>query len=149
MPRRANGAGSVFLRKDGRWCFVVDLGMVDGRRKRRVFYASTREEVEAKALAEFPDLRDPQEDRPRYPSRYAAQQAAPGNHSRQQWWFKVRRADFRCHYCGVDCRTAGGVQRDHMVPLSRGGSNDLDNVVPCCKMCNYAKGTKTVEEWVR
>jgi hypothetical protein len=43
--RRGNGEGSIYLREDGRWCAVVDLGVVNGKRKRKFIYGSTRKEV--------------------------------------------------------------------------------------------------------
>jgi hypothetical protein len=30
---------------------------------------------------------------------------------------------------------------DHVIPRSRGGSNDLSNLVLCCRSCNSSKGT--------
>jgi len=30
---------------------------------------------------------------------------------------------------------------DHVVPLARGGSNDLDNLVPACATCNSSRGS--------
>lgn len=36
---------------------------------------------------------------------------------------------------------------DHAVPKSRGGSDDLDNLIPACWICNCGKGGKTVEEY--
>jgi hypothetical protein len=49
-----------------------------------------------------------------------------------------------CAYCGdVD----GPHQIDHVLPLSRGGTNDLDNLQVACKPCNTSKGDRTVEEW--
>jgi hypothetical protein len=33
------------LRDDGRWCAVVDLGTINGKRKRRYLYGKTRKEV--------------------------------------------------------------------------------------------------------
>lgn len=48
-PRKAaNGAGSVWQRPNGRWSGAVVLLEADGARRRRTFYAATREEVEAK-----------------------------------------------------------------------------------------------------
>jgi 5-methylcytosine-specific restriction protein A len=40
-----------------------------------------------------------------------------------------------CHWCGRIATTV-----DHVLPLARGGSNDLDNLVPSCKPCNYRRG---------
>ncbi len=43
-----------------------------------------------------------------------------------------------CHYCKV--RTA--TTRDHIVPKSKGGGNNRNNYVPCCKKCNTDKGSQ-------
>jgi 5-methylcytosine-specific restriction endonuclease McrA len=37
-------------------------------------------------------------------------------------------------------------QYDHIVPRSRGGNNDLDNIVITCAPCNYGRGNYTLEE---
>jgi hypothetical protein len=41
-----------------------------------------------------------------------------------------------CFYCGEK----PGSQREHKTPLSRGGSNDLSNIVRSCRKCNLKKG---------
>ena len=48
----------------------------------------------------------------------------------------------QCHYCGSDAS-----QVDHMLPSSRGGSDELSNLVPACARCNHAKADLTPEEW--
>ena len=56
---------------------------------------------------------------------------------RSQWW-KRRRADGLCHYCGA--RFAPDLlTMDHVVPLVRGGRSTKGNVVPACKDCNTQK----------
>jgi integrase len=45
MKRRGHGEGSIYQREDGRWCAVLDLGYVSGKRKRKWFYGKTRKEV--------------------------------------------------------------------------------------------------------
>jgi hypothetical protein len=47
--RRGHGEGSICQRKDGRWTARVDLGYVNGKRKRKQIYGKTRKEV-AEAL---------------------------------------------------------------------------------------------------
>lgn len=49
-----------------------------------------------------------------------------------------------CAYCGVRDVPLGC---DHVIPESRGGPTELDNLVPACRPCNSSKGTKTPEEW--
>ena len=46
MSRRGKGEGGVYRRAaDGRWVAVLDLGWIDGKRRRRVVYGTTRAEV--------------------------------------------------------------------------------------------------------
>lgn len=47
--RRGHGEGSISQRSDGRWTARVDLGYVNGKRKRKQIYGKTRKEV-AEAL---------------------------------------------------------------------------------------------------
>ena len=37
---------------------------------------------------------------------------------------------------------------DHVVPISRGGQDTFENVVPACKSCNSRKADKMPEEWL-
>jgi hypothetical protein len=48
-----------------------------------------------------------------------------------------------------DCAYCGGLptQVDHIVPLSRGGTDDRSNLVPACKGCNMEKLDFTPEEY--
>lgn len=48
-----------------------------------------------------------------------------------------------CPYCNQ--RPSNTV--DHVVPLSRGGTNDESNLIPACVSCNSQKGAKTLWEW--
>jgi hypothetical protein len=54
-----------------------------------------------------------------------------------------QRDDFTCRYC-----KAHGVQLecDHVVPLSRGGTNDRSNLVTSCRDCNRMKADKSLDE---
>lgn len=52
----------------------------------------------------------------------------------------------KCAYCGKLLSTYT-VTIDHVVPLSRGGTNDPENLRWCCKKCNTAKGSKLYDEW--
>src|SRR5262249_45273721 len=43
--RRGHGEGGICRLANGKWCATVDLGMVNGKRKRKYIYAKTRKEV--------------------------------------------------------------------------------------------------------
>lgn len=57
------------------------------------------------------------------------------------------RKDTRCVYCGK-VLTKHNATFDHIVPLSRGGSNDPENLCWCCASCNKAKSNKLLSEWM-
>jgi len=54
---------------------------------------------------------------------------------------KVRqRAGCACEYCGVrETDTGGLLTIDHFQPQSKGGSDDLENLIYCCNRCNSYK----------
>jgi integrase len=45
VARRGAQEGSVFRLADGRWCAQLDLGIIDGKRRRKSFFGKTRGEV--------------------------------------------------------------------------------------------------------
>jgi len=49
-----------------------------------------------------------------------------------------------CRYCG-NYVPVGHV--DHIIPLSRGGTDDPNNLVWACPTCNLSKGNQTWQEW--
>jgi integrase len=51
MTRRGHNEGSIYKRTDGRWAASLDLGYVDGKRRRKDIYARTRAEVARKLTA--------------------------------------------------------------------------------------------------
>lgn len=48
-----------------------------------------------------------------------------------------------CSFCG----TKENLSIDHIIPLSRGGSHTVGNMMTLCRPCNSSKGNKTVVEW--
>jgi 5-methylcytosine-specific restriction endonuclease McrA len=86
--------------------------------------------------------------------RLARKRNAPGSHTAAEWAALCVAARWRCFYadigrpgCTVDLneRTA---TRDHKVPLSRGGSNCVENLTIACLSCNSAKGARTESEFI-
>ena len=52
-----------------------------------------------------------------------------------------------CWYCGVQTNPFRDFACDHVVPLISGGTNEIGNLVPCCRRCNSQKGTMLVEQY--
>ena len=56
-----------------------------------------------------------------------------------------RRDSNICMYCG-DYLYSCELTRDHVVPVSRGGTDTWENVVTACRECNHRKADKLLEE---
>ena len=52
---------------------------------------------------------------------------------------------YRCQYCGKEFPPVS-LTLDHVVPISRGGKTQWDNIVTACKACNTRKGSKKPSE---
>jgi hypothetical protein len=68
----------------------------------------------------------------------------------QSEWAEIRafvfeRDDYTCQYCG---EYGGRLECDHVVPVSRGGTNDFENLLTACFGCNRSKRDKLLSEWL-
>lgn len=75
--------------------------------------------------------------------RQAKVRGAAGEHSLEQWEQLKAAHAYRCLRCNK-CEPDIKLTRDHKVPISRGGSNDINNIQPLCISCNSKKHTKTI-----
>ena len=55
----------------------------------------------------------------------------------------LARDSWTCQYCG---HQATGLTVDHVIPRSRGGLSEWDNIVAACAPCNRRKGNRTPHE---
>lgn len=122
------------------------------RSDRRLIGRHLRELVDIGAIVlttdglELHSLADPQmvvvRDDPRY--RIVTDQAefdALRAVARRRHGAEVRERDgHRCVYCGA----VEDLTLDHVVPLSRGGANDVSNLTTACRPCNSSKGSKVL-----
>ncbi len=78
--------------------------------------------------------------------RRAAESGATGTYTWAEVvgvWIALGRTCCYCH----EPTTLDQIEPDHVVPLSRGGSNSITNIVPACGPCNGSKGALTLVEW--
>lgn len=68
---------------------------------------------------------------------------AAANYSLAEWLALLDQFDHRCGYCGAQSK----LEPDHRIPLARGGSNWIANVIPVCRSCNTRKRTATEDEF--
>lgn len=79
-------------------------------------------------------------------TRRARKRNASGIHTSEQIREQYRRQKGMCYYCQKTVKW-GKHHVDHVVPLSRGGSNDISNLVIACASCNLKKNNKLPHEW--
>ena len=65
-----------------------------------------------------------------------------GDYSVQEWLDLCSRYGNKCLCCGRD---DVALTVDHVVPLSKGGSNDIANIQPLCKSCNSKKRVSVID----
>ncbi len=68
---------------------------------------------------------------------------ARGSYTTVEWIELLQRWNWTCAYCGGH----GALEPDHRVPLARGGSNAIENILPACPRCNQRKALLTEAEF--
>lgn len=81
----------------------------------------------------------------RWRKREALKRKAYGSHTLKDIQRLYDLQEGCCAYCGKSFDA--GYEVDHIVPLSRGGSNDAKNLALACQSCNRSKGNKLISEW--
>jgi 5-methylcytosine-specific restriction endonuclease McrA len=63
-------------------------------------------------------------------------------HSYSEWKWRLQEFHHRCAYCGIHQRATPErhLCREHVIPVSREGTDIIANVVPACYACNHRKG---------
>jgi hypothetical protein len=54
---------------------------------------------------------------------------------------------YHCGYCGKIINEPSDLTLDHMKPKAKGGTDEMNNLIGCCKSCNQMKSDKTMEEY--
>jgi 5-methylcytosine-specific restriction endonuclease McrA len=68
----------------------------------------------------------------------AKRSKAAGSFTVAEWRAIVAKQRSKCNLCGVKTR----LTKDHIIPLSKGGSNFAFNIQGLCKSCNSSKNAK-------
>jgi 5-methylcytosine-specific restriction endonuclease McrA len=84
--------------------------------------------------------------RARYARRRKSRMAQQEHDLDDAQWTALREAWAGCAYCGAQDRA---LQRDCVLPISRGGRYTWENVVPACGSCNASKCNAEVTTWMR
>lgn len=59
----------------------------------------------------------------------------------------IVRSGLTCEYCGEDLLNSD-FEVDHIIPISKGGLNTVDNLAICSTKCNKRKSDKHIARWI-
>lgn len=79
--------------------------------------------------------------------REAKKVGAKGTHTVGQWLNRVEYHGWRCRWCSKKL-TPKTLTKDHVIPLSKGGTNFASNLVPSCFSCNSSKQAKPYQQFL-
>lgn len=126
-----NGSGSCpICRATERVCGCGRVHRSNGLKCRSCFLAGLDPEVRAA------------QNRSQHNTRRARKRAAEVSGPVPASVYVAIRSEGPCVFCGAPADTV-----EHITPLSRGGWEHPDNLVPACGSCNFSKGSKLLTEW--
>ena len=96
------------------------------RERKRIWYHSNLEKVR------------------RYKHNRRVNTLCAGEFNADLWKAKLEMMGNKCVYCG----SKDEIQCDHIIPISKGGNNHIDNLQPLCKSCNCVKSDKIIMQYV-
>jgi 5-methylcytosine-specific restriction endonuclease McrA len=74
----------------------------------------------------------------------ATRRKAPGKHTRQEWQELKARYEYKCLRCHRQ-EPEITLTKDHIKPVSKGGTNDISNIQPLCANCAQEKGDQELD----
>lgn len=85
-----------------------------------------------------------EEDRIKSANRRALKKQVGGSFTLQEWRDLCAYYDYTCLRCGRR-EPEIKLSADHVIPLSQGGMNSIDNIQPLCFSCNSSKWNKAID----
>lgn len=73
--------------------------------------------------------------------REAILKGAMGSHTFEEWIEVKKQFGNRCAMCGIH-ESEAPLTQDHIVAITKGGTNDIGNIQPLCRSCNSRKGNR-------
>ena len=68
---------------------------------------------------------------------------AEGSYTVEEWLSLCAEYENRC----LCCKEVKPLEGDHVIPVSKGGTNSIDNIQPLCHSCNTSKGNRRTTDY--
>ena len=106
------------------------------------YYRVNKEEICARERERYAReyAAEPEKYRAKFHERRARIHSNGGSYTTEEWRELCKRYGNICLRCFAKTR----LTVDHIVPVSQGGTSDIENLQPLCRYCNTVKGDKTL-----
>ena len=78
--------------------------------------------------------------------RYLAKKNVGGSHTLGDWQTLKAQYNWTCPAC-LKKEPNIVLTEDHIIPISRGGSDNIENIQPLCRSCNSSKYNKIIKKY--
>jgi len=115
--------------------------LMEKKRERDIAYGKTEKGREVNRISRRKYSHTEKGKQSRIQSKYRRRSSVSGKLDWVAWNEKLKRLGGKCQICG----TVENITIDHIRPLSKGGTNHIDNLQPLCHNCNSRKNNKIIE----
>ena len=63
-----------------------------------------------------------------------------------EWYEVLKYFNHKCAYCGEN---NDSLEQEHIIPVNKGGTYCIGNIIPACRHCNSSKGKKDFGKWYK
>lgn len=109
-------------------------------RQRRAKYNRENKDKKAKYNAEYARL-NPDKGKAKTQKYRARKHETGGSFTEAEWKQLCNQYGNVCLCCGE----SKPLHADHVIPVSRGGTSNIDNIQPLCRFCNQSKGSQIID----